>query len=36
VKEWFIPSQLKLRNEYGIWRITSESDLGWVDSLDEL
>ncbi len=36
VKEWFIPSRLKLRNEYGIWWITSESDLGWVNSPDDL
>jgi ketosteroid isomerase-like protein len=36
VKEWFIPSQLKLKNEYGIWWITSERDFGWVTSPDEL
>jgi ketosteroid isomerase-like protein len=32
VKEWFVPSQLRLKNEYGIWWITSERDLGRVAS----
>jgi hypothetical protein len=36
VKEWFVSSQLKLKNEYGIWWITSEHDLGWATSPDEL
>jgi hypothetical protein len=36
VREWFVPSQLKLKNEYGIWWITSESDLGWALSPDDL
>ena len=27
VKEWFVPSQLKLKNEYGVWWITSERNL---------
>jgi len=36
VREWFVPSQLKLKNEYGIWWIISERDLGWALSPDDL
>jgi hypothetical protein len=34
--EWFIPSQLQLNRLEGKWRITSERDLGWATSMDEL
>jgi hypothetical protein len=27
VKEWFVPSQLKLKSEFGVWWITSERNL---------
>jgi hypothetical protein len=27
IKEWFVPSQLKLKNEFGVWWITSERNL---------
>jgi ketosteroid isomerase-like protein len=30
VKEWFVPSHLKLKSEYGVWWITSERDLFWA------
>ena len=36
VSEWFIPSQLKLKREDGRWRIVSERDLGWANSIDDL
>ena len=35
-QEWFVPSKLKMKNEYGVWWITSERDLGWVLSPDDL
>jgi hypothetical protein len=35
VKEWFVPSQLKLKSEYGVWWITSERDFIWVPPAPE-
>jgi ketosteroid isomerase-like protein len=34
--QWFIPSQLQMKRADGRWQITSERDLGWVNSMDEL
>lgn len=34
--EWFVPSALQLIRRNGKWQITSERDLGWASSLDEL
>jgi hypothetical protein len=36
VSEWFVPSVLLLVREDGRWQITSERDLGWAASMDEL
>ncbi|HTF70528.1 MAG TPA: hypothetical protein VK638_48435, partial [Edaphobacter sp.] len=36
VSEWFIPSQLQLVRDDGKWQITSERDLGWAPSMDDL
>jgi ketosteroid isomerase-like protein len=36
VSEWFVPSQLQLVRANGKWQITSERDLGWAPSMDEL
>lgn len=36
VSQWFVPSQLLLKRADGRWQITSERDLGWGTSLDEL
>jgi ketosteroid isomerase-like protein len=36
VSEWFIPSQLQLVRADGKWQITSERDLGWAPSMDDL
>lgn len=35
VKEWFVPSQLKLKREYGVWWITSERDFSLKTSQAE-
>jgi len=34
--EWFVPSLLLMTRANGRWQITSERDLGWATSLDEL
>lgn len=34
--EWFVPSVLQMTRANGRWQITSERDLGWATSLDEL
>lgn len=34
--EWFVPSQLLLKRADGRWQITSERDMGWAPSMDEL
>lgn len=34
--EWFVPSVLLMTRANGRWQITSERDLGWATSLDEL
>lgn len=34
--EWFVPSALQMTRANGRWQITSERDLGWGTSLDEL
>jgi ketosteroid isomerase-like protein len=34
--EWFVPSLLQMTRANGRWQITSERDLGWATSLDEL
>jgi len=34
--EWFVPSVLQMTRTNGKWQITSERDLGWATSLDEL
>jgi ketosteroid isomerase-like protein len=36
VSEWFVPSQLQLVRAEGRWLITSERDLGWAPSMDDL
>jgi hypothetical protein len=36
VSQWFVPSQLQLKRADGRWQITSERDLGWGTSLEEL
>jgi ketosteroid isomerase-like protein len=36
VSEWFVPSLLQLARAAGKWQITSERDLGWAPSMDEL
>jgi len=36
VSEWFVPSVVLLVREDGRWQITSERDLGWAASMDEL
>jgi ketosteroid isomerase-like protein len=36
VSEWFVPSVLLLVRKDGRWQITSERDLGWAASMDEL
>jgi hypothetical protein len=36
VSERFVLTELRLRNEYGIWWITSERDLGWAGSRERL
>jgi ketosteroid isomerase-like protein len=34
--EWFVPSLLQMTRANGRWQITSERDLGWATSLEEL
>lgn len=34
--QWFVPSQLQLKRVDGRWQITSERDMGWAPSLEEL
>jgi ketosteroid isomerase-like protein len=34
--EWFVPSVLEMTRTNGKWQITSERDLGWGTSLDDL
>jgi ketosteroid isomerase-like protein len=34
--EWFVPSQLLLKRDDGRWQITSERDMGWAATMDEL
>jgi hypothetical protein len=34
--EWFVPSLLQMVRSDGRWQITSERDLGWASSMDEL
>ncbi|HEU4637137.1 MAG TPA: hypothetical protein VFS41_13215, partial [Edaphobacter sp.] len=34
--EWFVPSALQMTRTNGRWQITSERDLGWGTSLEEL
>lgn len=34
--QWYVPSQLQLKRDDGRWQITSERDLGWANTMDEI
>jgi ketosteroid isomerase-like protein len=34
--QWYVPSQLLLKRSDGHWKITSERDLGWSNTLDDI
>ncbi len=34
--QWYVPSQMLLKRTDGHWQITSERDLGWSDTMDDL
>jgi ketosteroid isomerase-like protein len=34
--QWYVPSLLQLKRVDGVWQITSERDLGWANTLDDL